>query len=62
MVRDPGGYEAQVVAGDSSWLSGTGHQVADDAGPGDVNLAVRPFFFFNDTATTEIYTGPVLVA
>ena len=42
MVRDPGGYEAQVVAGDSSWLSGTGHQVADDAGPGDVNLAVRP--------------------
>lgn len=25
----------------SSWLTGIGHPVADEAGPGDVNLAVR---------------------
>lgn len=42
MVTGPVGYEAQEVAGGSSWPSDTGRQVSDEAGPGDMNLAVRP--------------------
>ena len=51
-IGEPGGYRREVI---------DVRRILDEGGPGESMRAHVYLFFFNDTATTEIYTGPIAV-